>query len=576
MASQKIQGLSIKLSADTTAISQALNDVNKSINKTGKELNDVNRLLKLDPSNITLLTQKQTLLTESINKTKDKLKELNKVKELADNDTSVNKNTAEYRDLVKQIEKAKIQLAEFQKQQDSNNISLDQASSLLKDAGDSALTFGDMLKANVISDIVIGGLNALVSATEKVASAMINVVKAGVEYNAQMEQYTTSFTAMLGSEEEANKMLDSIKKSAMASPFDTASLVQANQLLLTTGESADKTQQVIKALGDAVAYTGGGNSELTRMASNLQQIKNVGKASSIDIKQFANAGINVYGMLAQSMGKSIDQVKDMDISYQDLTKALIKASEEGGIYFGAMERQSSTLTGQLNKMQSNWEALTGVIAEDTTSALQEDFIPAINEALESMINWEEEGFGSLGEAMSEGIADILTTIVEKTPDLIQGGIDLISEIAEGLLKKDKDGKSVLEKTFQTLTEKLLDFVTSADFYLKLLEIGVAIGKGILNGIINKLSELSDWLNESFSLDGQYITFGNIEPYMSGGYGNMIKSGGYGSLLSGGFASGGINLSTNINVTSNNVTQADVQGWARIMADTINEELGRAI
>ena len=79
--------------------------------------------------------------------------------------------------------------------------------------------------------------------------------------------------------------LKKIKEDAAKTPFDVAGLTQANQLLISTGLSADDSRETILALGNAISATGGGNEELSRMAVNLQQIKNTGKAAAIDIKQ---------------------------------------------------------------------------------------------------------------------------------------------------------------------------------------------------------------------------------------------------------------------------------------------------
>lgn len=83
---------------------------------------------------------------------------------------------------------------------------------------------------------------------------------------------------MLGSASAAENALEQIKQDAARTPFDTAGLVKANELLISTGVDADSSRKVILALGDAVSATGGGNEELSRMAQNLQQIKNAGKA----------------------------------------------------------------------------------------------------------------------------------------------------------------------------------------------------------------------------------------------------------------------------------------------------------
>ena len=57
----RIKGITVEIGGDTTGLDKALKDVNKSINKTQSALNDVNRLLKLDPANVELVEQKQKL-----------------------------------------------------------------------------------------------------------------------------------------------------------------------------------------------------------------------------------------------------------------------------------------------------------------------------------------------------------------------------------------------------------------------------------------------------------------------------------------------------------------------------------
>lgn len=146
---------------------------------------------------------------------------------------------------------------------------------------------GSVAIGNIISDLV-----------KKVAEKGKNLISQGVAYNAQIQTYRTGLTNMLGDAEKANVALENIKQDAARTPFDTASLVKANQYLIGAGENAEYSRKTILALGDAVSATGGTSVELERMAQNLQQVANVGKASSVDIKQFAFAGINIYQVLA--------------------------------------------------------------------------------------------------------------------------------------------------------------------------------------------------------------------------------------------------------------------------------------
>lgn len=211
--------------------------------------------------------------------------------------------------------------------------------------------------------------NMLTSLGTKAVGLAKGFVEMGISYNAQIEKYTTGFTNMLGSAQAAQEAMQAIQEDAARTPFDVASLTQANQLLISAGENAAYSRKVINALGDAVSATGGGNAELSRMAANLQQIANVGKAAAIDIKQFAYAGINIYQILADYTGKSVQEVQNMTISYDLLSQALIAASEEGGRYYNAMDTQSQTMNGRISTLKDNVSQLAGLLTGNLTNAL---------------------------------------------------------------------------------------------------------------------------------------------------------------------------------------------------------------
>lgn len=200
-------------------------------------------------------------------------------------------------------------------------------------------------------------------------SAAEGFISSGIEYNAQIEKYTTGFTNMLGSAEAAQQVMSQIQEDAAKTPFDVASLTKANQYLISAGENASYARSTIMALGDAVSATGGGNDELNRMSQNLQQIANTGKATTADIKQFAYAGIDVYGILADYTGKSTAEVQKMTISYDLLTQALQAASEEGGRYYNSMNTQSQTMNGRVSTLKDNVSQLAGLLTGDLSSGV---------------------------------------------------------------------------------------------------------------------------------------------------------------------------------------------------------------
>ena len=244
-----------------------------------------------------------------------------------------------------------------------------------------------------VSTIAIG--NMLADLARRAARFLADAAKAGIEYNAEMQSYTQALTNSLGSAEAAAAALSAIKLDAAVTPYSVAALTRANQLLISTGISAESARATINALSEAISATGGGNDELQRMAQNLQQIQNVGKASAMDIKQFQMAGIDVYGILADYTGQTVQEVQDLTITYDLLSKALQNAASEGGKYYGANAAQAATLNGQISTLTDNIKSKLGEAMEGVSDMLSEDILPKVNEFVSNIdVGKTMEFFGS--------------------------------------------------------------------------------------------------------------------------------------------------------------------------------------
>ena len=321
----------------------------------------------------------------------------------------------------------------------------------------------------------------------------------------QMEKYQTAFTNMLGSAEKAASALQQIKEDAARTPLDVASLVQANQLLISAGVDAGEARKTILALGDAVAAAGGGNAELSRMAQNLQQVKNVGKAASIDIKQFAYAGIDIYGILADYTGKSTAEVQKMTITYDLLTAALQRASEEGGRYYNAMETQSQTLSGRLDTLRDNWSQLLGSLSEGLAD-VEGDLVSAATEWVQTLqTSFEEYGAKGLMEAGGSIVNDIANGIANHIPQLaeqagaavqrfsdylvenmetiVETGGNLLASLADGILNAFPDIANAAVQTVGTLASELW---ANAD---KIFEQGAQLVGKLCEGLLSVLGNV---------------------------------------------------------------------------------------
>lgn len=384
MASRNIKGITIEINGETTKLEKALKNVDNVVYKTNSELKNLNSALRLDPKNTELLSQKYELLKKNIDESKKRLDTLKEAqRQMGDYNSLTEEQKENYRALSVEITKSETSLKSLEKEfKNFGSVGVQQ----LKAVGQEMKTTGDKISS-------VGS-----SMSKSVTAPIAGVMAAGVTYNAQMEKYQTALTTLTGSAENANKIIEQIKSDAAKTPFDVAGLTSANQLLLSTGLGADEARETILALGNAIAATGGGDDELSRMAVNLQQIKNVGSATALDIKQFAYAGIDIYGMLADYLGITKEEASEMKITWDDLNGALINASKEGGKYFNAMDKQSETFNGKISNLKDSIGVLTGELAVA--------LMPILDKLI-TFITGLMEKFNNLSPQMQSTISTIL-------------------------------------------------------------------------------------------------------------------------------------------------------------------------
>lgn len=113
----RIKGITIEIGGDTTGLNKALNGVNKEISSTQGQLKDVERLLKLDPTNTELLRQKQKLLAEAVQGTKGKLDTLKEAnKQVTESASNYDAWKEKYDPIKKQIDETKKKLGDLKEQ----------------------------------------------------------------------------------------------------------------------------------------------------------------------------------------------------------------------------------------------------------------------------------------------------------------------------------------------------------------------------------------------------------------------------------------------------------------------------
>lgn len=360
----------------------------------------------------------------------------------------------------------------------------------------SSLERGAKPGASGFEQVMIGAARrigqAFVDMAARAVQGVEQIVQAGVEFNAKMEMYQTGLTTLLGSEQEAAKVMEQIRADAARTPFDVDSLTQANQMLISTGMSAEDARNDVLNLANAVAATGGGSAELSRMAANMQQIKNVGKATAMDIRQFAMAGINIYALLADATGKSTEEVKDMEVSYELLSAALEKAAAAGGQYEGAMEAQSQTFNGRISTLKDNILLLEGELTESLFSSLSNTALPMVIEWVDTLLTAAETG-GIEGAIKAAGsiLSNLINSLFENLPQLMETGVGMIASLLSGLAGSGAVMK--IQAGTLTIIRSLLNAI--ANHAPEILAAGVSLLLQLVAGIAQAVPTLLSYAGE---------------------------------------------------------------------------------
>lgn len=156
----KIRGITIQLDGDTSGLTKSLQGANKEIKNTQGQLKDVEKLLKLDPTNTELLRQKQQLLGQAINETKGKLDTLKQAEE-AMKSQGVDENSEQFMALQREIVATEGELKNLTKEADNTVSAFDKIKGAADKVAAGAKNVADKTKGlSLAGGAVAGGLLA--------------------------------------------------------------------------------------------------------------------------------------------------------------------------------------------------------------------------------------------------------------------------------------------------------------------------------------------------------------------------------------------------------------------------------
>lgn len=323
MAKSSIKGITIKIGGDTTGLDKALKETNKKSRELESELKAVDKALKLDPNNVTLVKQKQDLLKDSIKETKSKLDVL---KEAQSQVTAQYKkgeiDAGQYRAFQRELETTKSKLSSL-KDEKKNVNAIGTAFKKAKDKVEPVIK-----KVEKVGSAIGGAASKAVKFTAtlgKIDTAMIGKAADGFKKYTQtigvgLAAVTTALAANVEASREWNSDMTKLKTNAETSGNNFDFMKSKMQdLVAITGESDSS----IEALSNLMAV-GFSDEQMTSAINELsgavEKFPDTLKIESLsDSLQETLATGAATGQFSELIGRMGDSVDDFNAGLQNCT-----------------------------------------------------------------------------------------------------------------------------------------------------------------------------------------------------------------------------------------------------------------
>lgn len=284
------------------------------------------------------------------------------------------------------------------------------------------------------------------------------LTKMGFEFNRSMEDYTTNFKVLLGDYEKAVKFVQQIQEMAAKTPFGMGDLADAAQTLLTFNISSQKAIDIMSRLGDVAM---GNKEKFAALAYVYGQVNNVGKLLTQDLRQMQGQGFNPLNEIATLTGLSMENLTEIMggaseeskkamlsmagvtnygreiiergyISADDLYKALVAITSEGGKAFNGMSESSKTFSGLISTLKDDIDEMLGTLTGGAFNFVKERIPDAISliAALKSLI----EGKGDASEVAQLG-TDLLFDILDGIAKAADENVPKVVAVIESVIGK---------------------------------------------------------------------------------------------------------------------------------------------
>lgn len=523
MASQHIKGITIEIGAKTTELNEALNKFESETGKINTQLREVNRLLKYDPKNVELLSQKHTLLCEKVENAKEQLKMLRSIEtemaqKAASGEISGEQYAAYRREVInaeQSLQSLTQQLEEYEREQNQSGDTTEKSSRLHK-ALDTTLK-----SVKLTMDTVKVSIEAIGKASKEVAKAGLATFEASVK--AVKKEIDIGVQALGAYTKAAAAATTAVAGFAIKSGASfEQSMSKVKALSGATGEDFEKLEAKAREMGantsksaaesaDALGYMALAGWDTTQMLTGLEPILRASEAGEMDLatcSDLVTDSMSAMGVGVDELNHYLDVCAKTQSSSNTSMQQLLEAYVGCGGTLKNMEvplETSATLLGALAnrgiKGSEAGTALNSVLVnlmgntERTAKALDKLGVSMYENGQRREINEVLDDLNVALAQCSEEQRDTFTAFLggKTQMDTLQALLAGMSEEYDTLNEKILDSEGCLIDTAKIMQENFNGSIVAAKSAIEGL--GISIFKTFSVDLTNTIRTATGFISQ---------------------------------------------------------------------------------
>lgn len=321
----------------------------------------------------------------------------------------------------------------------------------------------------------------VVSGATKIAALGASITGLGAIFTSaagKVEQWQVRFETMAGSAEKGQAVLAELTELASKSPFDMPQVVEGAARLNAMGFETEELAERMRMLGDITA--GVGSEKMPQLVLAFGQVRTAGKLTGQELRQFNEAGVDLLGGLAENLGKTKAEIKDMvsegKIGFDDVDQTLKNMTSSGGQFFGLMDKLSGTFLGKVSNIKDNLFQMSVAIGNE--------LLPEVAGLTDGVAKFTENEENVL--KISSRFQDLLI-FVKSLIVWIQNAGDTINQWYLSVSGSVTNVQQAFSSMFIAVENFLRSFVTGS----------VEIVNNWINTIINGVNKITSKFGKSF-------------------------------------------------------------------------------